>query len=348
MLTCDAKEMIFSSYAGNIYEIQGSAVKKGYFRNCRVLHMPDGQAYRLYILDYYLTSEAQRKYRKWMETNFEKCFGGHIAEEVFLWPVDYVWEHGDKENAGSLGLLFHQKQFDGLTEAEQFLMGDSAPSMLSRLFKKMEELHEEGVCLNGIEPGQLFFSGKGKLKIQALHNCMVWKEDAQSIREWITDGARYLYQEKAFSLPLGSGWKNLTLGTYACCNDIYSLASILFYALMGRHPLNGRLCDDQEDKEGRKVIYNQNPCFIFDPEDKRNEIGQFEQEKRTIARWECLPSGLKKLFCQLYSFPAMGELEAERMAKQLECFRPARWVVEIETLVSSKKTEVPVRRKECG
>ena len=75
MLTCDAKEMIFSSYAGNIYEVQGRAVKKRYFRNCRVFHMPDGEVYRLYVLDYYLTSEAQRKYRNWMEKNFEKCFG---------------------------------------------------------------------------------------------------------------------------------------------------------------------------------------------------------------------------------------------------------------------------------
>lgn len=327
MLTCEAKEMVFSSYAGNIYEVQESPVRKDYTRNCRVIHLPDGEIYRLYVLDYYVSFERGISYRNWMENNFEECFGGRTAENLFIWPVDYVSEYNNSEDAASLGLFFTQKQFEGQSEAKRLLERKNAVALLLPLFHAVDRLHKQNFCLNGIDLKQLYVSDKDrKVKIQVFHNCIYREGVGIECSGTMTDDARYLYQEKAFSLPLGSHWGKLNLGTYALCNDVYSLATILFYALTGRHPLNGRLCDDQEDEEGRKVIYNQNPCFIFDKEDTRNSIGQFEQEKLAIERWSTMNPKLKELFWQLYSFPVLEELEAETKANELECFQMKSWI----------------------
>lgn len=331
MLTCEAKEIVFSSYAGNIYEVQQRAVKKGYFRNCRVQRVPDEGMYRLYLLDYYISSGMDRELQNWMEHNFEECFGGRAEAGPFIWPVDYVIGEAEENEPASLGLFFCQKQFQSLSEAGSFLQEKNAISLLLPVFRAVDRLHEQGICLNGIEDGQLFFSGQdGKIRVQALHNCIFEDGSGTESRALMTDGAKYLYQEKAFSLPLGSSWKNLSLGTYARCNDVYSLASLLFFGLTGRHPLNGRLCDDQEDEEGRRIIYNQTPCFIFDREDRRNEIGQFEQEQKAISRWEQMPCELKELFWQLYEFPVLDASDTEEKAEKLACFRPESWIHALE------------------
>ncbi len=328
MLNCDVKEIVFSSYAGNVYEVQTKVERKGYFRNYQVMRFPNKDKYQLYILDYYGFSDGGKSYRNWMEGNFEESFGGRIEDSSFIWPVDYVSEY-ERGISGksSLGLFFSQKQLDdvlqvALPSEEKFVVQLFLP-----LFHSIKKLHEKKVYLNGINIDQLLFSKKDeKVKIQVLHNCICETGVGKDAEEYLTEGARYLYQDKAFSLPLGSGWKTLKLGAYARCNDIYSLASILFYVIIGRHPLNGRLCDDLEDKEGRRIIYNQNPCFIFDKFDKRNEIGQFAEEKEAIAKWERLNQEIKELFWDLYTFPDFNDTELEKKTEKLECFQLDSWV----------------------
>lgn len=335
MLSCSEKEIVFSSYAGNIYEVQNTAVKRGIFRKCRILHMPEEQPYWLYIVDYYRTLSSGRTSENWMRKNTEACFGGHVGDESFLWPVDYIFVPEDHEKAGSLGLIFSQKQMGDLIEFDEIL--DNRIKIIRELFCAVQNLHESGFYLNGMEPGQLFYSpGEKKVKIQVLHNCICRYDNTSETEktEKMTDDAKYLYQEKAYSLPMGSCWKYLQLDTYARCNDVYSLATILFRDLTGRHPLNGRLCDDQEDEEGRKIIYNQNPCFIFDRQDRRNEIGQFEEEKGVVLCWQQMSQTLRELFWQLYQFPDMDESEVEKKAETLNCFCLERWIDALTELCS--------------
>lgn len=303
MLACK-KKVIFSSFAGNIYEIQNNFELKGSFRNNCAFHIPEGGVYRLSVVDYNLSNKG-KEYYSGLKENFSACFGGHLGGNCFLWPVDYINEFKEKDGIGSIGLLFYQKQFEHLSAASEFLNNNNVVKLFLPLFRSIEKLHECGFSLNGISPEQLFFSEKdNQIKIQALHNCFYCNAETglNQISDMLSEGSKFLYQEKGFSLPLGSMWRNVRLDTYALCNDIYSLATVLFLILMGRHPMHGRLCDDQEDEEGRKIIYNQTPCFIFDKNDKRNSIGEFEREKKTIERWNQLSSGLKELFCELYDF----------------------------------------------
>ena len=329
MLSCANEQRLFSSYAGNVYEVQGRAERSESGRKCNIQYLEDHEPYQLNIVDYYINPENSCSV--WLKENFEECFGGRVTEGIFLWPFDYINEQEKAQESSSIGLIFSKKQFDGTVKAEKVLNEKNVVGLLLPVFRMLEELHKSKIALNGMDLQQLLYSmEERKVLVPVLHNCIYERGITAQTRLHISDDAKFLYQEKVFSIPLGSCWRNLPLFQYAYCNDIYSLATILFYVLVGRHPLDGRMCDDQETIDGRKEIYNQSPCFIFHKKDDRNRIGELEGEDETIRRWENLDSSLKDLFLQLYDFPKLNNDEMEKKIEKMSCFNLGDWIKALE------------------
>lgn len=81
----------------------------------------------------------------------------------------------------------------------------------------------------------------------------------------------------------------------------YSLCAMLFYLLFGQYPYDGRLLtgyvDDSPQTHYVKFRdYHKMPVFIFDPEDRQNALGAFDEEQQVIALWEQCPEMLRKRF----------------------------------------------------
>jgi DNA-binding helix-hairpin-helix protein with protein kinase domain len=83
--------------------------------------------------------------------------------------------------------------------------------------------------------------------------------------------------------------------------DLHSLAVLLFYLLTDGHPLMGKAEYDVEypDADDWQRLLGREPCFIFDPDDKRNAavVGVHD---RQIAIWNTLPRELRELFTRSF------------------------------------------------
>lgn len=81
----------------------------------------------------------------------------------------------------------------------------------------------------------------------------------------------------------------------------YSLGALLFFLFLGRHAYEGALMTGRLDRPSRQRFtwlrdYHRMPIFIFDPEDRSNHIGEFQEEQTIVELWEQLPESLKDAF----------------------------------------------------
>jgi len=84
--------------------------------------------------------------------------------------------------------------------------------------------------------------------------------------------------------------------------DLYSLAVLLFYILMCGHPLVGRreldfgCWDDRAESE----LFGNDPLFVFDPEDRRNEPVP-DLHGAMLQYWELYPDFVRDLFVKAFT-----------------------------------------------
>lgn len=81
----------------------------------------------------------------------------------------------------------------------------------------------------------------------------------------------------------------------------YAICAMLFYLFYGRYAYEGKLMSGRNDS-GPKEHYSitlerlNTPIFIFDPNDKSNELGLFAADSIFIDRWNASPKELKTIF----------------------------------------------------
>lgn len=86
----------------------------------------------------------------------------------------------------------------------------------------------------------------------------------------------------------------------------YSLTSLLFFLMIGRHAFHGSMLDgyNLRSLDGRfdwLSIYHRSLPFIFDEEDRSNSIGDFGHEQVFIERWRNLPEAVKFHFMNTFA-----------------------------------------------
>lgn len=84
--------------------------------------------------------------------------------------------------------------------------------------------------------------------------------------------------------------------------DLWSMAVMLFYILMGDHPLHGRRELDVGcmNSEAESVLYGREPVFVLHPDDDSNAPLPGEHDN-VLANWELYPDYVRELFVQTFT-----------------------------------------------
>ena len=87
--------------------------------------------------------------------------------------------------------------------------------------------------------------------------------------------------------------------------DLFSLAVLLFYALMLGHPLEGARAMRYQvwDVEAMTETFGRNPVFVFDPLDDSNRpvAGASVEQDNVLACWPLYPAFLRRLFVRAFT-----------------------------------------------
>lgn len=113
---------------------------------------------------------------------------------------------------------------------------------------------------------------------------------------------------------------------YDFYSEMYALSTVLFKLLIGRLPYEGAKMDGiPRDNDGELLhwldVYIKTPIFIFDNDDSRNTIGDFEHEKIFMKRWNSLPKKVKEMFQNVFS-----ESNVMRKNEQIFYYKPSEWI----------------------
>jgi eukaryotic-like serine/threonine-protein kinase len=208
----------------------------------------------------------------------------------FLWPLDLVEIAG----SGSFGYVMPLRSdaFRGMRDLiappPQRLalpLADRAHVCL-QLANAFLELHASGLCYQDINFGNIFLNPEtGRILI-----C-----DNDNVN---TDGAEAsIYGARKFMAPEVVRREHLPNSR----TDLFSMAVLFFYTLLGWHPLDGRrehtaalLDPDTEHK-----LYGTEPLFLFDPADGSNgPVLGFHDP--IVARWNSLNGALRALFVRSF------------------------------------------------
>lgn len=204
----------------------------------------------------------------------------------FLWPIDMVEIPG----SGSFGY------FMPLRGAEFVSIRDliAAPpkrveidlakraKICGQLAEGFLELHASGFCYQDINFGNIFFD-------PATARILICDNDNVNI-----DGAdASIYGTRKFMAPEVVRREVLPSSR----TDLYSMAVLFFYTLLGWHPLDGRREHEITlmDSQAENRLYGTEPLFIFDPNNDANgPVAGYHDA--IAARWNSLPATLRALF----------------------------------------------------
>lgn len=209
----------------------------------------------------------------------------------FLWPFDLV----EIEGSGSFGYFMPLRSDDYVGMRD--LIAPPPRRIELSLARRAEiclqishsflELHASGFCYQDINFGNIFLDPRtGRILICDNDNVNV-------------DGAEAsIYGTRKFMAPEVVRREALPTSR----TDLYSMAVLFFYTLLGWHPLDGRREHDVGlmDAEAELRLYGTDPLFLFDPANDSN--GPVEGFHDAItARWHSLPGRVRALFTRAFT-----------------------------------------------
>lgn len=208
----------------------------------------------------------------------------------FLWPLDLVEIAG----SGSFGYVMplrsdaYRGMRDLIAPPPQRLvlsLADRAHVCL-QLANAFLELHASGLCYQDINFGNIFLDPDSA-------RILICDNDNVN-----TDGAdASIYGARKFMAPEVVRRELLPNSR----TDLFSMAVLFFYTLLGWHPLDGRREHAAAllDPETEHKLYGTDPLFIFDPHDSSNgPVSGFHEP--IVARWNSLNGDLRALFVRSF------------------------------------------------
>ncbi len=265
---------------------------------------------------YHVTVEGQPFALKWyhrhyiaidvgLRTRLERTIRRGAPTSDFLWPLDLV----DIPGAESFGYVMPLR-----SESYRSIRDIIAPppqrlelSLAQRahvclqLANAFLELHASGFCYQDINFGNVFVD-------PATAKILICDNDNVNI-----DGAdASIYGARKFMAPEVVRRERLPDSR----TDLFSMAVLFFYTLLGWHPLDG----EREyraallDAETEHRLYGSEPLFLFDPKDSSNgPVAGFHDP--IVARWKSLTSLTRALFVRSFgeglNDPSARVLETE-------------------------------------
>lgn len=225
-----------------------------------------------------------------LRTRLERTIRRGAPTSDFLWPLDLV----DIPGSGSFGYVMplRSDDFRGMRDLIapppqrlDLSLADRA-SVCLQLANAFLELHAGGFCYQDINFGNIFLHPENA-------RILICDNDNVNI-----DGAdASIYGARKFMAPEVVRRELLPNSR----TDLFSMAVLFFYTLLGWHPLDGKrehaaaLLDP--DTEHR--LYGSEPLFIFDPNNDANgPVRNFHEP--IVARWNSLNSELRALFTRSF------------------------------------------------
>lgn len=225
-----------------------------------------------------------------LRTRLERTIRRGAPTRDFLWPLDLV----DIPGTGSFGYVMplredsYRGMRDLIAPPPQRLvlsLGDRAGVCL-QLANAFLELHAGGFCYQDINFGNIFLH-------PTTSRILICDNDNVNI-----DGAdASIYGARKFMAPEVVRRERLPDSR----TDLFSMAVLFFYTLLGWHPLDGKLEHSAAllDPETEHRLYGTHPLFLFDPNDGSN--GPVEGfHDAIVARWQSLNPELRALFIRSF------------------------------------------------
>ena len=215
-----------------------------------------------------------------------------VAGQRFIWPLDLV-TLPNEACFGYLMPLIDTSKFVVLGEVQAHLKpapGFQALCEISyQAANSYRALHLTGHCYRDISAGNLMFdTKKGEVLICDNDNVGVNRQSESQVWGTMEYMAPEVVRKEA----------NPSTET-----DLHSLAVLLFNLWVWHHPMHG----DMEakirvwDLPAKRRIYGEQPVFIFDPHDKRNQLPSDPAYATAAKRWGFCPKSLQRLFVRAFT-----------------------------------------------
>lgn len=207
----------------------------------------------------------------------------------FLWPTEIV--EIDSEPGFGYLMALRPDSYAGLAE---LLTGkvDVAFSVVCTLGLELAgsflALHSEGLCYRDISFGNVFFDpATGRPLICDNDNVGV-----DGISPSFVLGTRRFMAPEIVRREAGP----------SIATDLYSLSVLLFYLLIVGHPLVGRreLDFPTWDDRAESLLFGQDPVFVFDPTDARNQPLD-DLHGSVLTNWGIYPEHIRRLFTTAFT-----------------------------------------------
>lgn len=211
--------------------------------------------------------------------------------DSFLWPLDLV----DAAGSGSFGYVMPLRpaRFVGIRDLIappprriELTLAQRAAVCL-HIANCFHELHASGFCYQDINFGNFFLDPKTA-------EVLICDNDNVAV-----DGAEAsIYGTRKFMAPEVVRRETLPSSR----TDLFSMAVLFFYVLLGWHPLDGRREAETRvlDADAEMRLYGTEPCFLFDPDCDANGPVQGLHDA-IVARWESFGEPLRRLFVQSFT-----------------------------------------------
>jgi len=207
--------------------------------------------------------------------------------KAFLWPEDITEKDGE-----AFGYIMDLRPGE-YKDFSRFLLGKEGFTSITAITNAalhitagFRELHNKGYTYQDLNDGNFFINPKnGDVLICDNDNVSEYGKNSG-----IAGKARYMAPEIIA--------KNVKPDKQT---DRFSLSVVLFLLWVKNHPLEGKAaCPVCMDAKHEKIIYGENPVFIFDPDDKSN-MPVKGLHKGAIANWPFLPGYLQEKFVKAFS-----------------------------------------------
>lgn len=220
-------------------------------------------------------------------------------DNTFLWPIDFVEIRGQPSFGYLMPLRAQHLRCmrDLIARPPQRLELDLATrlTVCVRIAESMLALHAKGFCYQDINFGNVFLDAD----TGAVCIC-----DNDNVDVDGTPGG--VYGTRKFMAPEVVRREALPSSR----TDLFSMAVLFFYVLIGWHPLEGKREAEipMMDAAGELSLYGSSPRFIFDPDDASNGPVPGYHDG-VVARWKALSAPLQALFVRAFG-PGLMSPEA--------------------------------------
>lgn len=216
----------------------------------------------------------------------------------FIWPIDLARAAG-KPGFGYL-MPLRRKGFIGMADLVTKKVDVSFREAITiglELAESFLFLHSRGLCYRDINFGNIFLDPKkGSVLVCDVDNVGINDHSSSQVLGTPYFMAPEILREEAYP---------------STRTDQFSLAVLLFFLLVGHHPLEGRraLNFDIWDAEAQLEVFGRHPLFIFDDEDASNRPVPGYQDT-PLALWPVYPQFLRDRFLKSFTMglwdPANG------------------------------------------